>query len=428
MRLKRSTTENGITLVALVITIVILIILATVTLNVAFGDDGLIQKAQEAKNLTEEAVKKEQEELNCIISEYTNIIVEEPGINTNTTIDPEPEEPEQSEVEIAKELGTIFEKKTIIEDANKNKIMIPEGFKIAGGDEGSGVTVEQGIVIEDAFSEDENVRGSQYVWIPVGKFIKDDGTESNEIVLGRYTFLDDGTPQIQQSAFIQQGDELVANYTTPKVLESYYSELAAYQAGVASSAYNLEAWMNSVKANGGYYIGRYEASFASGTNISNYKCASKKSRGYSKDSMLYNSGTLWNFITQSDASKVSINTYKNTTNGVKSDLINSYAWDTAIVYIQACGNTNYANQVSKNTALADTGVNGDEVCKVNDLASNCCEWTTEYSYYTDDSFNYPCVNRGGDYSSQYCTAFRSYSAADHIRNYISFRLTLYIEI
>ena len=46
--------------------------------------------------------------------------------------------------------------------------------------------MQQGIVIEDAFSEDVNVRGSQYVWIPVGKFTKDDGTESNEIVLGRY--------------------------------------------------------------------------------------------------------------------------------------------------------------------------------------------------------------------------------------------------
>ena len=40
--------EKGITLVELFITIVILIILATVTINATFGENGLIKKAQEA--------------------------------------------------------------------------------------------------------------------------------------------------------------------------------------------------------------------------------------------------------------------------------------------------------------------------------------------------------------------------------------------
>ena len=42
--------QKGITLVALVITIVILIILATVGISFAFGTDGLIGRAQDAKN------------------------------------------------------------------------------------------------------------------------------------------------------------------------------------------------------------------------------------------------------------------------------------------------------------------------------------------------------------------------------------------
>ena len=79
------TAENGITLVALVITIVILIILATVTINVALGDGGLIQRAQQAKNLTEEATLKEQETLNEVMSEYANIMAED----ENTPIEPE---------------------------------------------------------------------------------------------------------------------------------------------------------------------------------------------------------------------------------------------------------------------------------------------------------------------------------------------------
>ena len=69
--------EKGITLVALVITIVILIILATITINIAFGEGGLIQRAQQAKELTEQAVKDEAEKLNEIMSEYANIMGED---------------------------------------------------------------------------------------------------------------------------------------------------------------------------------------------------------------------------------------------------------------------------------------------------------------------------------------------------------------
>ena len=85
MNRQKKIEEQGITLVALVITIVILIILATVTINVAFGDGGLIQRAQQAKNLTEEATLKEQETLNEVMSEYANIMAED----ENTPIEPE---------------------------------------------------------------------------------------------------------------------------------------------------------------------------------------------------------------------------------------------------------------------------------------------------------------------------------------------------
>ena len=67
---------NGITLIALIITIVILIILATVTINAAFGEGGIIKKAQQAKELTEQAAKDEQEEMNSIMDKYSNIMAE----------------------------------------------------------------------------------------------------------------------------------------------------------------------------------------------------------------------------------------------------------------------------------------------------------------------------------------------------------------
>ena len=89
---------SGITLIALIITIVILIILATVTINVAFGEGGLIEKAQQAKNLTEQATRNEQESLNSIMKQFNEIMsgegdIENPNTNETTPDEPEPEEP-----------------------------------------------------------------------------------------------------------------------------------------------------------------------------------------------------------------------------------------------------------------------------------------------------------------------------------------------
>ena len=78
MKSKRMKTEQekGITLIALVITVVILIILATVTLNVVLGEGGLIKRAQQAKDLTDQAQKDEQDELKGA-EEFINGVLED---------------------------------------------------------------------------------------------------------------------------------------------------------------------------------------------------------------------------------------------------------------------------------------------------------------------------------------------------------------
>ena len=55
--------EKGITLIALVITIVVLIILATISINMVLGDDGIIQKAEKSKELYQNAAKDEETQL-----------------------------------------------------------------------------------------------------------------------------------------------------------------------------------------------------------------------------------------------------------------------------------------------------------------------------------------------------------------------------
>ena len=56
--------ENGITIIALVVTIIILLILAGVSINMLVGDNGIIKKAQQAKKDTIFAGQQEQEQLN----------------------------------------------------------------------------------------------------------------------------------------------------------------------------------------------------------------------------------------------------------------------------------------------------------------------------------------------------------------------------
>ena len=92
------------------------------------------------------------------------------------------------------------------------------------------------------------------------------------------------------------------------------------------------------------------------------------------------------------------------------------------------GNENYANKTSVNSSLANTGTTGDEVCNIHDMASNCLEWSTEYSTNTVSSDAYPCVSRGGVCSnSNGYTARRYNSRATGMLTGYSFRPLLYVK-
>lgn len=64
--------QKGITLVALVITIIVLIILAGVTISLLIGDNGIINKAKEGKTNMTNAQGEEQTGLNDIQNWMTN--------------------------------------------------------------------------------------------------------------------------------------------------------------------------------------------------------------------------------------------------------------------------------------------------------------------------------------------------------------------
>ena len=349
-------------------------------------------------------------------------------------------EANKSELEKLKDTSEYVTETKTITDKYKNKVVIPQGFKVASD---SGLEVTEGIVIEDNDIKEGigNNRGNQYVWVPVGDIIKSDGTKTT-ITLGRYTFADgindkasDGTTVLEKGTpILKQSAE---NYTQEVLINSYYKELATYRQGGASgddnslntTALNLKKFVDSVKANGGYYIARYEASY--GTDG---KANSKVSNTFTDADTApatRTEGMLWNYITQIDAAKACHNMYEDSYTNVTTDLINSYAWDTAIVYIQIfSGDTDYSWQdgPSINSLLTNTGANKDEKCKINDMASNDLEWTTEYSTRINNSYAYPCTSRGGYYdNSDIYTSYRNNGNATDSNEGYTFRSILYIK-
>ena len=148
--------EKGITLVALVITIIILIILATVTINFTFGEGGIIEQAELAKEMSESSTNTEAL-LMSNLTAYLEEEFQEPGEDEPVT-PPGPTIPET--VEEAKpaqdEEVYKFAETTQIEDASGDTMWIPGGFGIAVD---SATDIDDGVVITDGTNE--------FVWIPV---------------------------------------------------------------------------------------------------------------------------------------------------------------------------------------------------------------------------------------------------------------------
>lgn len=379
--------QTGITLIALVVTIVVLLILAGVTINAVFSDRGIIKKAQDAQNKANESIQKDMEQINAL----------ENWLNENTG-----ESNNDKEVNISTLVGKgAVTKNTKAVDTYGNKITIPKGFKVLehGTEAGSATytysgdtipAVQDGIVIENGTD------GNQFVWVPVGT-IKNKSDDSkgatSTITLGRYEF-DSNTGALKSNTPAQVAS--VENYTKAVTISDRYQELSTFRAGNTATdstaenatARNLAEFISTSLSNGGYYIARFEAS---GTA--------------SKITSKYNQTVLGN-ITQPNAAKAAREMYgevkENNELIYASDLVNSYAWDTAIVFIQTySGKTDYAshNESKTTKAFTATGKNNDKYCNIWDMSGNVKEWTTESSTEFRDSYFYPCVRRGGHYNT-----------------------------
>ncbi len=458
--------NKGITLIALVVTIIVLLILAGVTIEMLSGDNSAPQKATEAAQ--KDAIAGAKDEIAMTVQErllnyYNNTYVKGNGIagastqsevvkaaddavgkakernkqlldssvvKENTiilktksyivvgTIDKKGgitwsdvntrggeiiEETNTSNTVLVNSFANLNEDASLPSDKNtivkkgtgedEQKIVIPAGFEVS-----EGTTLEGGIVIRDAGTVNgEEKAGNEFVWVPVEQKIKFHDGEIGVIQLGRYDF---GTKDEQKLEGPKEGNEEIGmNYNS--------SDKATENSNSVARA--IEEFKTQTKLAKGYYIGRYEM-------------------GKSGDIAVCKKGvSVYNNVTRDQGKEASQNLYNNVqkegTTIYTSDLINSYAWDTAVVYImKTTGKNEYAYQGDGSNKLSNTGEKGDEKCKINDMAKNVFEWTTEYC----SSPSTPCVARGTDYtSSNGYTSYRSMVFNSYSVPRLGFRPILY---
>ena len=387
--------EKGITLIALVITIVILIILATVSINVVLGEGGLIQRAQEGKSLTDQAKTDEQEELTGA-EEYINGVL---SGTEQTPMDPT----EQTPTPIGNVTkGEIFDETTKVSDADGDILYVPGGFGIATD---SPNEIDDGIVITN------NGDTKQFVWIPVNdeslaKMYNTTGGEKQLLGVTTKTSIysklrvrsEDSytvtTPGNDPSG-IREPDVL-SSYDTDSQYHNTILEYANIQAMADAMVEEYNKTYQSIAKYDGFYIGRYEITGSvdsptvqrGGTVITNQNwynlkkaCTNVVSTEYAQSTMVY--GNQWDevmawLIATGDKTETQVNE--------KSEDWGNYKNSTGT----AATNSGSPQTAGKNEAW--------QANNIYDLAGNFLEWTQEAynTYYRVVRGGY-CYLSGSDY-------------------------------
>ena len=357
--MKRTKQQNqkfnqGITLVALVVTIVVLLILSSVSLNLVLGDNGIIVKAKEAAETTAAAQEKEAMERNLLEKELENSL-------STPAVEP------------------------------TDGVKIPTGFYYVGGTKASGIVISDNKNDKNKYRNQKvvgtDLLGNQYVWIPCTTDSSSSDLQYARTEWGVEVDGDDNSRAIKDEltltdASVTYSDADTANGINADVSKEIVAQIKAEKASVAQY--------------GGYYIGRYEVGRNSDTAVVKYNQTPYASITWST---AY--GLAKKIITNSE-----VNSY----------LRSSYAWDTAVNFIQN-------NSTAKNYATSIEGFNGNwnsqevkdpsgnvikpagtsqqlntglttQFCNIFDMGGNEAEFTTELNPGTSETV----VLRGGAYS------------------------------
>ena len=373
--------NQGITLVALVVTIVVLLILAGVSLNLVLGENGTISKAREASTKTVQAQQNSEIEMNLLEQELAN-----------ATKEPDPAE----------------------------GVKIPTGFYYVGGTKTSGIVISDNVNDKDKYKNKAvvgtDLLGNQYVWIPCTTDSTSSKLQYARTEWGVEADGDDNSRAIKDELTLTDASVTYSNADTANGINADVSKEIVAQ---------IKAEKASVAQYGGYYIGRYEVGKNSDTAVVKYNQTPYASITWST---AY--GLAKKIITNSE-----VNSY----------LCSSYAWDTAVNFIQN-------NSTAKNYATSIEGFNGNwnpqavkdpsgnvikpagtsqqlntglttQFCNIFDMGGNEAEFTTELNPGTSETV----VLRGGNYYNNHPAGSRwDNGSGNAIINY-GFRATLFLK-
>ena len=381
--------NKGITLVALVVTIVVLLILAGVSINLVLGNNGIIAKAKDAETKSAEASQNDLKGMNGLVSEMEGALAGNGSTGNGNTGS-----------------GNNFVTKNTEVTYPDGKVWIPEGFKVAGD---SASTVQGGVVIEDK-------DGNQFVWVPVATIADYKRTAYSTNVATEET--DTATNSIKINI-----NSSISDYFTEALPEDEKTSVEIYK---------------------GFYIGRYEAGDKESTGTT--KATFRTSSSDTSNSVTIKADQVpYSCVTRTKAVSLAEGFATKQGYKAKTKLVSSYAWDTTIAFLQKV-NSDYGNSSEEgnynDTAFSYTDITGASqtkagnsqvlvptgqttpVCNIYDMGGNVWEWTTETSSFP----GYPYAVRGGDYLCGFAGEPAGYRKviSDGAYDGYGFRLTLFM--
>ena len=415
--------NKGITLIALVITIIVLLILAGVTIATLTGDNGILTRANEAKEVTEEAGAKEkvQMEVAGSFNEHgnfdmdklkenlkENLGLQESDIKDNAdgsitvTVDGyEILVDAEGSINVKKPTPVVTEpptekvgEDTIFRDteSSNREAYIPKEFKVSEVESEQKINTGLVVIAPD---------GSEFVWVPVNKTtLCVDGVENKEVaeiasgtdyrgVLYTFsgttsekrTYSDNdyrepdvvtgsGSSYDNSSTYLEKmNDILETNFTNSEDFKAYMQD-----------EYN--AIIGSIKIKGGFYIGRYESSLSGSTETEVATEGDIQSKRNVMPTNASNAGTYrWYGLYAKQHEYATVINSKHQTN-IKSAMIYGSMYDAVMNWALYGADKTDANKVTYNSerrySIQAAGtLEKDKIKNIYDLGNNLREWTAE---------------------------------------------------
>ncbi len=413
--------RKGITLIALVVTIVVLLILAGVTINLLFSDTGLFGKAQEAENAWRNGENSDKEAIGDLVNQVNDLLN---GIGTGgsgTGGDDTPTVPATWD--------TTKVTPTLSKDDTQVYVPVPKGFTAS--------TIETEQKVEEGFVIKQDGTNNEYVWIPVDEtrlnamYTEETATLSGETGVTTSIYSKTSGAKPGETGY-REPDLVVGSGSQYDATPSYQTIVGAgsTQEFAQDMVAEYQEIHDSIEIYGGFYIGRYELT------------GSTSSPTVAKDGTVIGSTDWYNL--KAACMKIVNNEDKQESEIIaKTTMMYGNQWDEVLNWLSSKGydiedSSSWGNHSNYNTVAGEnkqvdkagekTTAGYSEYWKANniyDLAGNCWEWTQEANGTGGR------VGRGGSYNNSGSGSPASYRSGynpgnDNGSNF-STRPTLYIK-